>query len=106
MVVSPTSSPYPSPFADPSDLQNHRRASLASAGSGTSLSPMKSPIENNGFSYGYVGPAWRGGAASQVGATPEGGDKWWHALCAWGSDLDGADENDQSGQAGRTNPFE
>ncbi len=109
MVISPTSPHHASPFADPSpeDKHNLRRASLASAGSGSSLSPLRSPVEGNGFSYGYVGPSWRGGGAAQQGhAQPEAGEKWWHALCSWGSDLDGDGENEPGGQAGRTNPFE
>ncbi|ORY23061.1 hypothetical protein BCR39DRAFT_550202 [Naematelia encephala] len=82
MVVSPG----PSPFAD--------------------QSPLNSPTE--GFTYG--GPSWRGGeAAVDRPASQRGGDKWWHALCAWGEDLDGGfdgDGVDDGRQAGRTNPFE
>ena len=104
MYIAPTSPPQSSPFADPpSEPPDKRRASLASIGTG---SPAQSPIEN-GFAYGYAGPSWRGGAASQASNHRHGGDKWWHALCAWGSDLDGGGEEDQGDdQAGRTNPFE
>jgi hypothetical protein len=72
--------------------------------------------------FDYAGPTWRGGAG--VAAEAEEGnargnnsdqsrmrrvlpDKWWKALCAWGADLDGGhDDQEDGGQAGRTNPFE
>jgi len=84
-MVTPTS-PKKSPFADP---QHARHES-------TSTAPG-SP------SYGYAGAEWRGGA--NAAPRPE---KWWHALCSWGSDLDGGhdDVNEGRNQAGRTNPFE
>ncbi|WVQ98741.1 hypothetical protein IAU59_005872 [Kwoniella sp. CBS 9459] len=117
MVISPTSPERPSPFADPappaptagSSSSHHRRPSLVSASSGGSAhSPINSPTETGGFSYG--GPTWRGGQAAQVqddDAQSRTGDKWWHALCAWGNDLDGGHAgNDRGNQAGRTNPFE
>jgi len=70
--------------------------------------------------FDYAGPTWRGGAAAAEEGNANGNDngeqsrlrkvlpdKWWKALCAWGSDLDGGHENqDDGGQAGRTNPFE
>jgi hypothetical protein len=94
MVISPTS-PTASPFADPpqAPAQALRRTSTQSE-----ASPLDSPPEG----YGYVGPAWRGGAGGTP-VTPRGGEKWWHALCAWGGDHD---EGDGDGQEGRTNPFE
>ena len=70
-------------------------------------SPPQSPTDAQGYSYGYAGPTWRGGAAVQVDDRAEGGEKWWHALCGWGNELDGgAQATDQDDQAGRTNPFE
>lgn len=39
----------------------------------------------------------QGGAARDVRR-----DKWWYALCSWGSELDDGED----GQGGRTNPFE
>lgn len=85
-----------SPFADPPS------ASLATVGAASS--PAHSPSEEG---FGYVGAGWRGGEAL---ATSEGGvappkERWWHSLCAWGSDLDGG-HTKASKQAGRTNPFE
>jgi hypothetical protein len=68
--------------------------------------------------FDYAGPTWRGGegAAAEEGARNPSEqsrlrrvlpDKWWKALCAWGPDLDGGHDNqDDGGQAGRTNPFE
>lgn len=49
-----------------------------------------------------------GGAGMMVanGYQGEQKEKWWHALCAWGSDLDGGHGEDGDGQAGRTNPME
>ncbi|KAK6902955.1 hypothetical protein L486_08302 [Kwoniella mangroviensis CBS 10435] len=114
MVVSPTSPKHPSPFADPpppapvaGSSSHHRRPSLVSAtSSGSAQSPLTSPIDGPGFAYG--GPTWRGGqAVQQQEEENRKSDKWWHALCAWGSDLDGGyDANQQGGQVGRTNPFE
>ncbi|WWC90013.1 uncharacterized protein L201_004943 [Kwoniella dendrophila CBS 6074] len=106
MVISPTSPQNPSPFADP-PAAHHRRPSLVSASSGGSThSPLSSPTDGVGFAYG--GPTWRGGqAVQQQEEEPPKPDRWWHALCAWGSDLDGGHEsNRQGGQVGRTNPFE
>ena len=77
---------------------------MSSSNSGA-RSPPQSPNDGQGFTYGYAGPSWRGGAAVQV--DDRVGEKWWHALCGWGSDLDGAHEEDiGDDQAGRTNPFE
>jgi hypothetical protein len=45
------------------------------------------------------------GAVQEVTA-PAKPERWWHALCAWGSDLDGGHGRKTSNQAGRTNPFE
>nr|XP_019013549.1 uncharacterized protein I206_01619 [Kwoniella pini CBS 10737]OCF52330.1 hypothetical protein I206_01619 [Kwoniella pini CBS 10737] len=114
MVISPTSPHNPSPFADPvsptpgaASSSHHRRPSLVSGASvGSTQSPLTSPTDGVGFAYG--GPTWRGGQAvqQQEEELPKA-DKWWHALCAWGSDLDGGHEsNQQGGQVGRTNPFE
>ncbi|WVW83060.1 hypothetical protein I302_105077 [Kwoniella bestiolae CBS 10118] len=114
MVVSPTSPQQPSPFADPpppapaaGPSSHHRRPSLVSAtSSGSAHSPLTSPTDGPGFAYG--GPTWRGGqAVQQQEERQHKPDRWWHALCAWGSDLDGGyDTNQQGGQVGRTNPFE
>lgn len=79
-----------SPFADPPSLSNSTRNAASS--------PADSPVTDG---FGYVGPGWRGGAA-QADVTPPRHERWWHSLCAWGSDLDGGD----SKQAGRTNPME
>ncbi|WWC61118.1 uncharacterized protein I303_103696 [Kwoniella dejecticola CBS 10117] len=112
MVVSPTSPHNPSPFADPvsptpaaGSSSHNRRPSLVSGGS-LAQSPLTSPTDGVGFAYG--GPTWRGGQAVQQQEEEQPKpDKWWHALCAWGSDLDGGHEsNQQGGQVGRTNPFE
>lgn len=114
---SPTTS-MRSPFADPSpplpaaaDPSAYRRASIVSAVSSGSphtayRSPLispSSPTDETGFAYG--GPTWRGGQAVQQRENVErrGPDRWWHALCAWGDDLDGGHDVPE---AGRTNPFE
>ncbi|KAK8869802.1 hypothetical protein IAR55_000370 [Kwoniella newhampshirensis] len=118
MVISPTSPPGPSPFNDPApprptvgpahSYTSPRRPSLTSGDS--AASPLASPTDGVGFSYG--GPTWRGGqAVQQEDGSPHSsrlvGDKWWHALCAWGADLDGGHDDEVQGrQAGRTNPFE
>ncbi|WVO13909.1 hypothetical protein L204_101533 [Cryptococcus depauperatus] len=126
MTVSPQSTPSESPFVDPSPSlplavvagpSHHRRPSLVSPLPATSplpikqsvlISPATSPTEETGFSYG--GPTWRGGQAVQQHeeAPRKGPDRWWHALCAWGNDLDGGHDvkEGNGGQAGRTNPFE
>ena len=93
-----------SPFADPP----HTSQPLSAA-------PLESPVEG-GAGFGYVGPGWRGGAAAvpteddeednQVQAPPPKPERWWHALCAWGNDLDGGHGKKTSKQAARTNPFE
>lgn len=117
MVISPTSPPSPnkalSPFADPAERFSEdafgRRGSLASS---SHSPPIQTPVDNTG--YGYVGAQWRGGAAAAgTGAEhgeprPTRGEKWWHALCSWGQDLDGGydDPNEGRNQAGRTNPNE
>ncbi|KAL7423969.1 hypothetical protein Q5752_001554 [Cryptotrichosporon argae] len=105
MTVTP---PTTSPFLDPEPRLS------SSTIRADPISPT-SPTEA-GFTYG--GPGWRGGQAqaaaraSEQGARPthnyrEGhGEKWWHALCAWGDDLDGGHGTDNGDQAGRTNPFE
>lgn len=85
-----------SPFADPASMNSNRRE----ASSSTFDSSVDSPVDGAG-NFGYAGPGWRGGA-TQVDPTPPRKEKWWHALCAWGADLDGGD----SKQAGRTNPME
>lgn len=106
-----------SPFADPSppppaatDPSVYKRPSLVSASSGSPhtsyRSPLISPIsptDEAGFAYG--GPTWRGGQAVQQReeVARRGPDRWWHALCAWGDDLDGGHDVPE---AGRTNPFE
>ncbi|GMK59477.1 hypothetical protein CspeluHIS016_0800830 [Cutaneotrichosporon spelunceum] len=70
----------------------------------TSSSPFADPVPlPPATPDGYVGPGWRGGAASAKPAPRK--ERWWHSLCAWGADLDGGDNN-QAGQAGRTNPME
>ncbi|WRT67157.1 uncharacterized protein IL334_004123 [Kwoniella shivajii] len=104
MVISPTSPDGPSPFSDPPPPapiagSAHRRSSSTG-------SPLASPTDGVGFAYS--GPTWRGGqAVQQQEEEPPGPEKWWHALCAWGSDLDGGyDTNQRGGQVGRTNPFE
>ena len=105
MIISPTSPPHASPFADPRPVNppDAPRFSHASMDSTDSSLPKHSPNESSSLTYGYAGPSWRGGAGIQPGmARPDGGDKWWHALCAWGTDLDGDDDE----QGGRTNPFE
>lgn len=113
-MVSPTSPTSASPFADPIDSSHQeaadRRASIASS----STSPaLRTPIESGG--YGYAGAGWRGGDAAVGGAQGDQGrpknstgEKWWHALCSWGNDLDGGydDPNEGRNQAGRTNPNE
>ena len=78
--------------------------------------------QEQGFSY--AGAGWKGGAgaggrgyaqqrlgqgeqqaqATRAGARPK--ERWWHALCAWGNDLDGGHGQDPDGQVGRTNPYE
>ncbi|RSH88058.1 uncharacterized protein EHS24_000585 [Apiotrichum porosum] len=107
-AAKPTSPTSPTmqrhgPFADP---HSHSRRMTAS-------SPLTSPIDEGGF--GYAGPGWRGGAAvagtssstdSESTPPPSKPERWWHALCSWGSDLDGGHGNKASNQAGRTNPFE
>lgn len=114
---SPRSISMQSPFADPSppplaasDLSVYKRPSLVSASSGSPhtsyRSPLISPIspsDETGFAYG--GPTWRGGQAvqQQEDVARRGPDRWWHALCAWGDDLDGGHDVPE---AGRTNPFE
>ena len=106
MIISPTSPPRSSPFADPLPVNppSAPRISHVSMDSSDSFLPAVHPSsEPNSLTYGYAGPSWRGGAGIQSSiARPEGGDKWWHALCAWGTDLDG----DGDEQGGRTNPFE
>ncbi|WWD15925.1 hypothetical protein CI109_100349 [Kwoniella shandongensis] len=118
MVISPTSPPNPSPFDDPADPRptvvpsqsytSQRRPSLTT--STPTTSPLASPTDGVGFSYS--GPTWRGGQAVQqddgtAQLPPRRVEKWWHALCAWGSDLDGGHGDQVQGrQAGRTNPFE
>ncbi len=57
----------------------------------------------NGVGLGQNGGNSIAGGTRGRGNRNGGGEKWWHALCAWGEELDG-DAND--GQAGRTNPFE
>ncbi len=39
---------------------------------------------------GFKGTAWRGGQAAARADAPstQKRDRWWHALCAWGDDLD------------------
>lgn len=69
--------------------------------------------------FGYAGPEWRGGGGrvdnlDQPSTPPLTNrtrralpDKWWRAVWAWGADLDGGHDDEQDGgQAGRTNPFE
>lgn len=53
-------------------------------------------------SSGWKGPHWYGGASgggySEAQGTAMGDirrDRWWHALCAWGDDLD---DGGQEGQ--------
>ncbi|WVR05227.1 hypothetical protein IAU60_002239 [Kwoniella sp. DSM 27419] len=116
MSQSPTSPSRPSPFADPlapapvagSSSSQRRPSLISSITGGIAQSPLVSPTDEAGFAYG--GPTWRGGQASRAqegDAPPQGGEKWWHALCAWGTDLDGGHEgNGRGNQAGRTNPFE
>lgn len=85
-----------SPFADPGS---------AAQSSGQWDSPAQSPTTEG--NVGYQGQNWRGGAAvAEQTATPPKKEKWWHALCAWGNDLDGGHGSRSSNQAGRTNPFE
>lgn len=71
--------------------------------------PTTSQRFGGDHNYGYVGPGWRGGAGAPASAdqpvVQPRVEKWWHALCAWGNDLDGGHTN-RSNQAGRTNPFE
>ncbi|WVQ71698.1 hypothetical protein IAR50_001239 [Cryptococcus sp. DSM 104548] len=120
--ISPTArSPFADPFPPPPTLAgNERRPSLVTGistdsprGGPRSLtsSPAISPTEETGFAYG--GPTWRGGQGVRAQAIEEeaprrGPDRWWHALCAWGDDLDGGHDVSESndGQKGRTNPFE
>jgi len=123
-MVSPSSPQYASPFADPlpspSPRHDHpdlRRDSLASSATSP---PIQSPTDGEGFTYGYAGAGWRGGAGAVPPTGPDGalavgpppkpprGERWWHALCSWGDDLDGGhdDQNEGRNQAGRTNPFE
>lgn len=128
VVMTPTSPLNPSPFADPltphasrsgdetkADALGFRRSSASSSSTGpprNMVSPPHSPVDQ-GFSYN--GPGWRGGGAGAGADQAQYGnvkqpvrERWWHALCSWGSDLDGGHEegNRQGGQAGRTNPFE
>ncbi|KAK1925042.1 hypothetical protein DB88DRAFT_539817 [Papiliotrema laurentii] len=117
-ILSPVSpsKPSSSPFADPDDpeyhLQPNHHARRSSSTSNTTASSLQSPPADQDVKYGYVGAQWRGGAAAGSPAQPKArraqGDKWWHALCAWGADLDGGhgDANEAGDQAGRTNPFE
>ncbi|EIW69480.1 hypothetical protein TREMEDRAFT_62341 [Tremella mesenterica DSM 1558] len=112
MVISPVS-PTESPFDDPRPVplpssSTQRRGSINVDSSKTSA-PLDTDV------VGYAGPSWRGGAAIQDQGVAQDvqdvnvgtGEKWWHALCSWGSDVDGGHGNDQlGGQAGRTNPFE
>ncbi|OXB38983.1 hypothetical protein LQV05_004107 [Cryptococcus neoformans] len=115
---SPITTSIRSPFADPSpplpaaiDRSAYRRASVVSVASSGSphtayRSPLvspSSPTDETGFAYG--GPTWRGGQAVQQreNVARKGPDRWWHALCAWGDDLDGGHDVPE---AGRTNPFE
>ncbi|KAJ9093879.1 hypothetical protein QFC21_006252 [Naganishia friedmannii] len=72
----------------------------------------------SGSGSGWKGEHWRGGAGysdvypgngggvsgqAVAGGQPVRQERWWHALCAWGNELDDGAED---GQAGRTNPFE
>lgn len=117
MVISPTSPDSESPFADPkpsprvASSSTKRRESLT-AEIATPVSPVDPVHGTNGFAY--VGPGWRGGGGATDSPqviehehAKSGGEKWWHALCSWGNDLDGGHGDDSlGGQAGRTNPFE
>jgi len=107
---TPTLPDQPQPYANPFNQNHHRSSASIQADPG----------------FDYAGPTWRGGAGAGVGtgaAAEEGNangsnndqgrmrrvlpDKWWKALCAWGADLDGGhDDQEDGGQAGRTNPFE
>ncbi|WVQ78280.1 hypothetical protein IAT38_000365 [Cryptococcus sp. DSM 104549] len=118
--TSSPSAPAPPPLASASN--SRRRPSLISPSPHDSPrsagnSPLTSPTDSTGFAYG--GPTWRGGQAQAVADNAQEGDdvdpprrrgpeRWWHALCAWGDDLDGGhdDGNGRGNQAGRTNPFE
>lgn len=54
-------------------------------------------------SSGWKGPHWYGGASGGAGYSEATGtsvagvrqDRWWHALCAWGDDLDDGGEDGQ-----------
>lgn len=87
-----------------------------------------SQIEHEqGQGFSYAGAGWKGGAGAggkgyaqqrSGGVSGNGNgygeqrqrakpkERWWHALCAWGSDLDGGHGQDPDGQVGRTNPYE
>jgi len=100
LPMSP-SNPSKSPFADPPPKQPR-------------MSHTHSPTSPDDVGFTYGGPGWRGGASPGGRRDSDGssgmprvvnvggrGDKWYHALCAWGED-----EEDTGDQAGRTNPFE
>ena len=75
-------------------------------------------LELDNSRYGYPTSSIGMGASSdqvfsRIGPTPRTRprmapqrevrrDKWWYALCSWGSELDAGED----GQGGRTNPFE
>ncbi|ORX39883.1 hypothetical protein BD324DRAFT_648503 [Kockovaella imperatae] len=95
----------PKPYNDPYSNQPYRDAGLDPFPRDSISSAGSSPGVDT--AYGYAGPAWRGGAPVQVDERAHGGgEKWWHALCAWGDDLDGGHAEGADDQAGRTNPFE
>lgn len=108
--------------------QPRTRTSTAMDGS-SSEPPPPHHSRMESASSGWKGPHWYGGASgggySEAQGTAVAGvrrDRWWHALCAWGDDLDDGGEDGQvrwgvgrvscggmlisCTQAGRTNPFE
>jgi hypothetical protein len=103
----------------PDDIQGKRTSKYANPFLHRSSASIHTEGNSPDPGFDYAGPAWNGGAAAAEEGNANGNgaeqsrlrkvlpDKWWKALCAWGSDLDGGHDNqDDGGQAGRTNPFE
>lgn len=109
------------------DSHSHSRSNSLALGSEAELERLQGHEQGQGQGQGfsYAGAGWKGGAGAggymqqhqrQYNGTDGVGhsgasrnrtkERWWHSLCAWGSDLDGGHGGDPDGQGGRTNPYE